>query len=532
MSLNQQRIDQILVGARFYPLTGDNRPFEALAIAGDRIYATGTRDEIEALAPAGCRRSDLGGATVLPGLIDSHLHLTWYGFFLNQVDLNGTRSISELQQRVAAHAAQLGPGEWVTGGGWEQGLFAEKRYPTRYDLDAVVPDRPVVLDRVCYHAVVANSAALALAGITRDTPAPADGEIRRDADGEPTGVLTEAACDIVKRHIPAPSYAQTRAAFLRAMARANAAGLTSVHTNDQGVLEVLQDIRAGGQLSLRVYLDRTLSLAEVEANELRTGFGDEWLRIGAVKVFVDGSLGARTAALYEPYSDEPGTRGLLMYAQEDLDALVLAAHRKGMQVAIHAIGDRAVDAAIDAIERALRAQPRGDHRHRIIHLQVLNPQIIGRLQALGVIADIQPKFVTGEQAWAGARVGPERVRWAYPWKSLWDAGIVCAGGSDCPVEPLEPLWGIYAAATRATMDGTPREGWLPEQRLTVEQSIALFTRNAAYVSFEENLKGTLAPGKLADLVVLGADPFAVDPLSIKDIPILMTMVGGRVVYRR
>lgn len=532
MSLNQQKIDQIVVGARFYPLTVDNRPFEALAIAGDRICAVGTRAEIEALAPAGCRRVDLGGATVLPGLIDSHMHLAWYGFFLNQVDLNGTRSISELQQRVAAHAAKLGPGEWVVGGGWDQGMLAEKRYPTRYDLDAVVPDRPVVLDRVCYHAVVVNSAALALAEITRDTPAPADGEIRRDANGEPTGVLTESACDLVKRHMPEPSYAQTREALLRAMARANAAGLTSVHTNDQGVLDVLQELRKEGRLTLRIYLDRTMSLPEIEASGLRTGFGDEWLRIGSVKLFADGSLGARTAALYEPYSDDPGTRGLLMYAQEELDALVLAAHRAGMQVAIHAIGDRAVDGAIDAIERALRAQPRADHRHRIIHLQVINPRIIQRLKALELIADIQPKFVTGEQAWAGERVGPERVRWAYPWKCLWDAGVHCAGGSDCPVEPLEPLWGIYAAATRATMEGTPREGWLPEQRLTVEQSIALFTRNAAYVSFEENLKGTLAPGKLADLVVLGADPFAVDPLAIKDIPVLMTMVGGDVVYQR
>ncbi|MGE5560024.1 MAG: amidohydrolase [Chloroflexota bacterium] len=528
--MRTEKIDQVLVGGRFYPMDQENQPFAALAIAGDRIVATGSVAEIDALAPAGCRRVDLGGRAVVPGLIDSHNHLTWYGFFLNQVDLNGVKSIAELQARISAHARSLRPGEWLTGGGWEQGAFADKRYPTRHDLDAVVSDRPVVLDRVCYHAIVVNSRALELAGITRDTPAPADGEIRRDADGEPNGILTEAACDLVKRHMPEPSADQKREALLRAMARANACGLTSVHSNDDGMLRVMQDVRNAGKSTVRIYLDRTLSLEAVEAAELITGFGDEWLRIGSVKMFVDGSLGARTAALYEPYSDEPATRGLMMYAQEDLDALVLASHRKGMQVAIHAIGDRAVDSALDAIERAVTAHPRADYRHRIIHLQVINPQIIERLRTLRLIADIQPKFVTGELAWAGDRVGQERIRWSYAWKSLLDAGVHCAGGSDCPVEPLQPLWGIYAAVTRAAMDGTPAGGWLPEQRLSVDQAVALFTRNAAYVSFEEGIKGTLTPGKLADLVVLGDDPFVVDPLRIKDIRVQMTMVGGKVVY--
>lgn len=532
MAVRTMKVDQVLVGGRFYPLDDENRPFEAMAISGDRIVAAGSNAEIDALAPAGCRRVDLGGRAVIPGLIDSHNHLTSYGFFMKQVNLNGAKSIAELQARVAVHAATLRPDEWLTGGGWEQGMFAEQRYPTRHDLDAVVPDRPAILDRVCYHAVVVNSKALELAGITRDTPAPVDGEIRRDEHGEATGILTESACDIVRRQMPEPTPAEAGEAFLRAMAHANACGLTSVHTNDNGMLRIMQRVRAAGRLSVRIYLDQTMSREAVATTELVTGLGDEWLRIGSLKVFVDGSLGARTAALYEPYSDDPSTRGVLMYAQDDLDALVLAAHSHGMQVAIHAIGDRAVDSAIDAIERALAVEPRANHRHRIIHLQVINPRIISRFRQHNLIADIQPKFVTGELAWAGERIGPERVRWAYPWKSLLDAGVLCAGGSDCPVEPLEPLWGVYAAVTRASMEGEPRGGWLPEQRLNVEQSLALFTRNAAYVSFEENLKGTLTPGKLADLVVLDADPFAIDPLAIKDITVQATMVGGRMVFER
>lgn len=526
------RPEVIYTNARFYPLDGA-LPFTALAVAGDRIIATGSTEELTASHPT-CPVVDLGGSTVLPGLIDSHLHLTWLGFFLRQVDMNGTKSIAELQERLRQHAAGLGPDEWIRGGGWEQGAFAEGRYPTRQDLDAVEPNRPVVLDRVCYHALVCNSKALELAGITRDTVPPADGEIRRDAAGEPTGILTESACSLVTRLEPEPTFAQKKEAFLRAQERANQAGLTSCHTNDYGMLEVIQEIRREGRLTMRVYLDQTMSLDQVEATQHLTGFGDEWLRIGSVKMFQDGSLGARTAALWEPYSDDvehPDNRGLLMQSQEQLDALVMAAHRKGMQVAIHAIGDRAVDSALDAIEKALRAYPRADHRHRIVHLQIINPRIIARFKELGVVADVQPRFVNSDPVWAELRVGPERSATSYPWKSLLDAGVHCAGGSDCPVEPLDPLLGIYAAVTRARMDGTPRDGWLPEQRLSVEQSVALFSRYAAYVSFEENLKGTLTVGKLADFTVLDRDPFAVEPLAIKDIGVAMTVVGGRVVHR-
>lgn len=514
----------------------------ALLALGERILAVGDDaaviSQYRALSglPGVARAEliDLRGRAVVPGMIDSHLHLLWYGFFLQQVDLNGADSIAELQKRVAEGVARAGAGDWIQGGGWQQDSFAEKRMPSRYDLDAVAPDRPVMLHRVCYHAVVVNSKALQLAGITAATPDPTGGVIDRDpATGEPTGILREHAVNLITRCIPEPTDEQALAALRLACRAASAAGLTSVHTNDgpgQAIAHYLR-LRDAGELTVRTYFDTTIEPQDETALTLPAGIGDDWVRAGAVKMFTDGSLGARTAWLNAPYSDDPSTCGMPVFTQHEIDTMVRKAHTRGRQVAIHAIGDRAVGMALDAIESALRDEPRADHRHRIVHAQVVRQDLVERMAALGVVADIQPKFVTGELQWVPDRLGPGRLDYAYCWSKMLAAGVRCAGGSDCPVEPLEPLWGIYAAVTRSGMDGEPQGGWLPGERLDPLRALELFTIDAAYGAFEEDCKGSLTAGKLADCVVLDRAIDTVPPHEIKDIKVEITIAGGRVVYR-
>jgi predicted amidohydrolase YtcJ len=477
---------------------------------------------------------DLAGRAVIPGLIDSHLHLLMYGFFLSEVDLNGVTSLGELKAKVADRAGRTAAGAWITGSGWQQDSLAEKRMPNRHDLDEVAPHHPVMLHRVCYHAVAANSLALKLAGISAATADPSGGAIDRDpATGEPTGILRENAVGLVAACVPAPTPEQALAALGAAHLRASAAGLTSVHTNEStGAVRAYLHLRNAGRQTVRAYIDTTLHPEDESALGLPAGLGDEWVRIGAVKLFADGSLGARTAYLRQPYADDPSARGLPIYPQAQLDEMVMRSHRAGRQVAIHAIGDAAMTMALDSIEGVLRAAPRPNHRHRIIHAQIVGPDIIERLRDLEVIADIQPKFVTGELEWAGARVGPEREAYSYCWRRMIESGVRCAGGSDCPVEPLEPLWGIYAAVTRSGMAGEMPGGWHPDQRLDVMTAIKLFTLDAAYAAFEETVKGSLEPGKLSDFVVLDRAPDKVDPHAIRDLKVEMTVAGGRVVYAR
>jgi len=514
----------------------------ALLALGERIMAVGDDATVRGAFAAlrdlpvvgETTAIDLRGRAVVPGLIDSHLHLLWYGFFLQQVDLNGITSIASLKAKIADAAAQAAPGDWIQGGGWQQDAFVERRMPDRHDLDAVAPDNPVFLHRVCYHAVVVNSKALDIAGISNETPDPPGGVIDRDpVTGEPTGVLREHAVNLVADCIPTPTAAQAETALRLACRSAAAAGLTSVHTNDGpgDALNVYLGLRESGELTLRVYFDTTIEPSNDAALDLPAGLGDDWVRVGAVKMFTDGSLGARTAWLSTPYSDAPDTSGMPVFSQAQINDMVLQAHTHGRQVAIHAIGDRAVEMALDAIAEALQRQPRADHRHRIVHAQVIRADLLQRCVDLGVVLDIQPKFVTGELKWVPDRLGASRLDYAYCWRKMLMAGLHCAGGSDCPVEPLEPLWGIYAAVTRSGMDGDPIEGWLPGERLDPLTALKLYTLDAAYGAFEEDRKGSLTPGKLADLVVLDRAPDKVPPHVIKDLQVELTVVGGRIVYR-
>lgn len=517
------------------------RPYARAAISrAGRWLVVGSEDEVRAAAGPGAEVVDLGGRTAIPGLTDSHMHLLNYGLNMERVLLNRVGSLSELTGLVRERAATVPAGTWIVGRGWDQDRLAEQRYPSAADLDRVAPDHPVVLIRACGHLSVANSLALKLAGVNRDTPDPEGGRIDRDAQGEPTGILREVAVGLVGRRIPSPDFESLKRALKNAMQRALAAGLTMVHTDDAGTaggLEPAMELYAQtarlGEPPFRAQLEVTAKYVDdLIAKGLRTGAGDEWFRIGPLKIFADGSLGGGTAALSEPYTDAPDSCGIPQLAPADMDALVAKAHTHGLQVAIHAIGDRAAEIALAAIARAQAALPGQQLRHRIVHCQILRSDLVDQFVREGVVADIQPKFITTDLHWAERRLGRDRLRWSYAWRDLLEAGVRCAGGSDSPVEPLEPFLGIYAAVTRRDLDGQPSGGWLPEQRLTVEEALRLFTTGGSYAGHDETSRGLVAPGYLADLAVLSANPLRIDPFALKDIQAMMTIVGGRVAFRR
>jgi len=469
---------------------------------------------------------DLDGAVVLPGFTDCHTHLVAYGLQLFDADLRKARSIPEIQSILKRQAQNADGKGWVLGHGWDQEKLREGRFPNRFDLDAAVPDKPVCITRVCEHVCVINTPGLRLASIDRNTAAPTGGVIDHDEKTrEPTGVLRENAMNLVFPLIPPRNDAEVRKAVSLAMQRAVKAGLTSVHcVVDQAQhVRVLQEMNRAGNLKLRVYLlmsDEWVKLAAQMG--IPTGFGDEMLRIQAVKSFTDGSLGARTAALQDPYSDAPETTGVLIHSQEDLNSTVETAARHGLQVAIHAIGDRAIGMALTAIENANLKVSHSDRlRHRIEHASVLNPSLISRIKGSKVIASVQPHFIVSD-VWVPDRLGAERAHHVYPLKSLTRSRATMIGGSDCPVEPIEPLKGIYAAVASA-----PR-GY--GECVTAQTAVEMFTKNAAYATHEEKLKGTIEEGKVADLVVLDEDPFQVPPEDLQSINVLATVVGGRVLY--
>ncbi len=504
-------------------LTMDSaRPLaEAVAVTGDRIVAVGSNEEIKPLIGLNTKVVDAKGTTILPGFIDCHTHLIEYGLSLKNVDLRGVTSIEEMKKRVA-HRAQTSAA-WILGLGWDQERFAEKRYPTRKDLDEASPDKPVLLWRVCGHICVLNSAALQVAGIGAETPDPRGGIIDRDSSEEPTGILRETAFDLVLKAIPKLSLGDYEEAIVAASQRALEGGLTTVHcmTGSEPELRGLLKLRSEGRLRLRFYV--FIPVEHMEAARylgLRSGFGDDWIRLGGIKVFIDGSLGARTAALEEPYADDPKNRGMAIYNQQQLNEIVAEAHRSDFQIAAHAIGDRAIVMALHAFAKVNKSMPKENHRHRIEHASVLDHTLIRRIQELGLIASVQPHFNVSD-FWVEQRLGKERAYLTYPFASLLRAGVKVVAGSDCPVEPLTPLSGIEAAVNRT-----------PPETLGVEDAIALYTRNAAYASFDENTKGTITAGKLADLVILQEDPRKVPPSTISKIRVLKTMVGGRIVHPR
>lgn len=501
----------------------------AVGVCDGSIGAVGTDSEVLGQFPD-AHRINLEGRRVLPGFIDSHIHLLSHGLTLNRIDLKGVASLETCLRIVGDRASGAPPGDWIMGRGWNYNIWAEGRLPTRQDLDAVCPDHPAALRSVDGHLTWCNTRALEMAGVTGDTPDPDGGRIRRDAaTGAPTGILAETAARLVNNHIPQPSVEARRSALQQAILSAVRAGLTGIHDcNGDDIYEDLQAIRESDGLSLRFWLMVPASrLDDAVANGRRTGQGDEWLRTGALKVFADGALGPKTAAMLAPYEGSDDV-GVVVNDAQGLTAIFGRAHANGLEVACHAIGDRAVRDVLDAVEAVGHTIP-GPFRPRVEHAQILHPHDVPRFSRLGAIASMQPIHATSDMHFADRYLGP-RARLAYAWQSILNTGACLAFGSDCPVESLSVLEGIHAAVTRQRPDGHPPDGWYPEERLTVHEAIHAYTLGAAYAAGEEAEKGSLQPGKLADMVVLSRDITAIPPEEILHTEVVLTIVGGRIVY--
>jgi predicted amidohydrolase YtcJ len=532
-SYPEDMADLILVHGVFYPVQPPGRIMGSLAVRGGRIVYLG--DDAGALALRGpaTRVVELGGRAVTPGLIDAHSHLKGLGAALEQVDLTGAPSYEEVVRRVRAAAARLPRGAWVGGRGWDQNLWPDKRFPTHQALSQAVPDHPVWLQRVDGHAALLNAAAMAATGIGPATRDPDGGRLLRDALGQPTGVLVDRAMELAR--LPAPSPGDRERQLAAAADHCVALGLTTV--TDMGVGE--EDYRAysalarGGRLPLRAALfiaDEPAMLARWFARGPEIDPAAR-LTVRGVKMYADGALGSRGAALIEPYSDDPGNRGLLVTPPVHLEAVARQAVAHGFQVAIHAIGDRGGMLAIDAMERALGG-PRPELRFRLEHAQVLRLEDIRRLSRLGIIASMQPTLATSDMPWAKDRVGEARLAGAYAWRKVLASGGRLALGSDFPVESPDPRLGLYAAVTRQDLAGRPPGGWFPGERLSREEALRGFTLDAAWSLFLDREVGSLEVGKRADLVVFGSDPMAVPAAEIPHATVDLTLVEGKVVYQR
>lgn len=526
--------DLVLLNGNIHTMDAARPHASAVAIARNRVLAVGDETEMRALLRPGGEAIDLGGHTVVPGFVDAHLHFASYGLGLKRIDV-GVTSLTEALSRVAAAAEITPPGRWLRGQGWDQSLWEGGAFPARWDLDRIAPEHPVLLRHKSGHAAWVNSRAMQLAGITVGTPDPAGGAIDHDsATGEPSGILKEAAIELVSELLPEPSLDEVTKAIEAATARAHEVGLVGVHTMEGSLaFQGFQKLRAAGKLRLRVLMQIPEDNLDAAVQiGLRSGFGDPWLRVGGLKVFSDGALGSHTASMLEPFCDASEDYGIAAVASEQLRQVVSRASRAGMAVFVHAIGDRANREVLDAIESSRAAGEGPQLRHRIEHVQLLHPDDLPRLARLRVIASMQPIHATQDMVLAD-RCWGTRCATAYAWRSLLDTGAVLAFGSDAPVEDPEVLKGIHAAVTRRRPDGSPDpEGWYPEQRLDVEEAVRAYTAGAAFAGGEEAIKGTLSPGKLADLVVLSHDIFTIEPMAILETEVVATMLDGAFVYLR
>jgi hypothetical protein len=522
--------DVVLMDGRIWTGTGDSA--SAIAVRDGRVVAVGSPDDVAPWAGPRTERVDLGGRLVVPGLLDSHTHFLEGGFELAGIQLRDAATPEEFARRIGAFAARH-PDEWMTGGTWDHELWGGE-LPRRDWIDAVTPETPVFVSRLDGHMALANTRALERAGVTAATPDPPGGTIVRDATGAPTGVLKDEAMALVARAVPARTELELDRALDAAARHAVERGVT--HITDMGSwagLETYRRAAAAGRLPLRVYAAVPIATWErLRDYVARQGSGDDRLAWGAVKGFVDGSLGSTTAWFYEPYADAPETSGLMVTDTAVLRTQILAAHAAGLHVVIHAIGDRANDWLLDVFAAARAAGDAADPRFRIEHAQHLTREAIARFARDGVIAAMQPYHAIDDGRWAEKRIGPTRMRTTYAFRDLIDAGATVAFGSDWTVAPLDPVYGLYAAVTRRTLDGAHPEGWVPEQRITLDEALTAYTRSAAYAARREGDLGALEPGKYADLVVLNEDLGRMAPERIDQARVDLTMVGGRIVFRR
>lgn len=533
-----QSPDLIVINGNVYTAAGKPRA-QALAVANGKVTQTGSTADIKKLAGPKTQVIDLKGAFVMPGFNDAHSHLANGGFEKLNVNLIGTKSLAEMQSRIAARVKDSKPDEWIVGRGWDHTKWDVKETPTRADIDKVTGDHPAIFTRVDGHIAIANSAALKAAGVAKDTKDPQGGKIDRDVNGEPTGIVRETAMSLVDDKIPEPTKEQRRKAIELALADAAKSGVTSAQDNS-GWEDFLtyEEMEKEGKLTLRIseWLPFDAPVEQLEKMRAHHDAKDPMLHTGMLKGFMDGSLGSGTAALLAPYSDNHSTSGIPRYTQAQLDKM--AVDRKDFQMGFHAIGDRGAEMALHAFARVEDIRYRycsGDQdpkcfrRFRIEHDQVIAPDQFKKYKDLGVIASVQPNHLLTDMNWAEQRIGPERAKTSYPWKQFLDNGVPIAFGTDYPVEPITPFRGVYAAVTRKNEEGT--KSYYPEQKLTIDQAIAAYTTGSAYAEFAEKEKGTLAPGMLADFVVLDRDITKVPPAEILKTQVLRTVVGGKTVYQ-
>jgi len=537
----QSSADLVLTNGHIYTVDNARPVVSAIAVRGGRIVFVGSDAEAKVLSGPGTTVIDLHGQTVIPGFTDAHAHLLGLGTSLQRVNLAGSASYEEVISRVQTFAKNSRPGQWILGRGWDQNRWATKEFPTQDALSRAFPNNPVVLTRIDGHALLANARAIALAHVGPATADPAGGRIIRTSSGAPAGVFVDNAQSLITRAIPNATRADKRQATLAAIAEANRWGLTGVHDAGEDVetISVFEELAKAGNYNLRNYVMLSDPGEPGSAAAQRNPYiergpqsalydGHLWIR--AIKLYADGALGSRGAALLAPYSDEPSNSGLLVSRPEHIRAWAELALQRGFQVNVHAIGDRGNRIVLDAFEAALKRFPRADHRFRIEHAQVLSPTDIPRFATLGVIPSMQATHQTSDMRWAEARVGPERIRGAYAWRSLLNTGVIVPNGTDFPVEEVNPLLTFHAAVTRQDPTNWPAGGWFPEQKMTREEALQSMTIWPAYAGFQESVLGSLTPGKYADFVVLDHDIMRVPDSEILNTRVVSTWIGGKRVY--
>lgn len=515
---------------------------EAFLVEDGKFQKVGGREEVLAVAGAEAEVVDLGGKTVVPGFNDSHLHLLNFAYSRTKIGLYGTNSIAEIQEKAAKWLEERkpAPGTWVSAAGWNHYSFKEGRMLNKGDLDQISTEHPMIFTRVCEHTVVVNSKALELIGIDDSTPDPESGAIERDADGHATGVLKETARYLAYSKVPDKSVADIKEMLMDAIDYVSKLGITSVQTDDfetfssknwKNIIQAYQELEAEGQLKVRVYeqclLPQIDRFKEFLAAGYKTGVGTDMFKIGPLKLLTDGSIGPRTAFLTQPYSDDPGNRGISVFTQEELDELVCTAQANGMQVVCHGIGDGAMTMILNAYEKAQKEHPLKDARNGIIHVQITTKEIVERMLKDDVVAYGEPVCVGADMHCVEDRVGKERMKESYIYRTMNEMGLKVPLSSDCPVDSVDPIDSAYIAVNRKDLNGWPEGGWYPEERMTIDQVLKGFTLDSAYAQFQEGVKGSVEEGKYADFAVLSGDPTAIDPEQLRSISCVATYLGGK-----
>jgi len=532
--------DLIIVNAKVWTVDKAHPTAQAVAVLGDRIIAVGSNADVEVLRGRATNVIDAGGKLLLPGFNDAHVHFVVSGTRLDQVQLGDATSVQEFTRRIAERAKITPKGQWIEGGDWDETKWSPPNLPTKDVIDPVTRDTPVFLEHHDGHMALANSVAMRLAGVTAQTPDPPGGTIVRDAQGNPTGALKDAARNVVLKVIPPPSHEQRLRAMKRALERAAELGVTSFQDMNDENSDSFLDIRGygelwqSGELTARVYVAPAISDWEQQAKVgIRHAFGSSSLRIGATKGYADGSLGSSTAYFFDPYSDDPKNSGLLgeqMHPLSQMRDWMTKADAASLQICTHAIGDRAISTVLDLYADVVKANGGGNRRFRIEHAQHMAEKDFARFAQLDVIASVQPYQAIDDGRWSEGRIGHDRASRTYAFRTFLNHGVHLAFGTDWPYAPLDPLLTIYAAVTRATLDGKNPNGWFPEQKLTVVEAIEAYTMGSAYAEFQEKGKGSITPGKLADMILLSDDILSIDPAKIRDVKVLKTIVGGRLVW--